>query len=62
MNFQELLYFATALKLNEYKFNYGRQANRSLPDLLIPSYESIPSWIYKNYENVFNNTVSHLNI
>ena len=24
MNFQELLFFATALRLNAYKFNYGR--------------------------------------
>ena len=62
MDFQELLFFATALKLNEYKFNYGRQANRSLPDLLVPSYESVPNWIYKSYNNILKDTLSYLTI
>jgi len=34
---EEMLFYAYAIKLNKYKYNYGRQANRTLKDLLVPS-------------------------
>lgn len=36
----EMLFYAYCLQMNKYKYNYGRQANRTIKDLLIP--ESIP--------------------
>ena len=32
----EMLFFAYCIQLNKYKYNYGRQANRTLKDILIP--------------------------
>lgn len=42
---QELLYYCTALSMNKFKFSYGRQANRTLSDLLIPDLTEIPDEI-----------------
>ena len=33
----EMLFFAKCISANKYKYNYGRQANRTLKDILIPS-------------------------
>ena len=47
------LYYCMCLRNNKYKFSYGRQANTTLPDLLIPSLDSIPDFVrnfsIKNY-------------
>ena len=44
---EEKLYYCTCISANKYRFNYGRQANRTLRDLLIPDLNSIPSYIKK---------------
>ncbi len=41
----EMLYYCMCLKANKYKYSYGRQANKTLNDLLIPSINSIPNWV-----------------
>lgn len=33
----EMLFFSKCISANKYKYNYGRQANRTLKDILIPS-------------------------
>ena len=43
---RELLYYCTCIKANRYRYNYGRQANRSLRDILLPSPAEIPSWVH----------------
>lgn len=43
MSIQEKLYWCMVIKSNAYRFNYGRQANKSLRDIEIP--ESIPKWV-----------------
>lgn len=40
-----LLYYATCLQANRYRFSYGRQANRSLASLLVPALTEVPSWV-----------------
>ena len=45
LNDKQLLYYCMCLKANKYKYNYGRQANKTLPDLKIPSIKEIPSWV-----------------
>ncbi|MGB1284639.1 MAG: restriction endonuclease subunit S, partial [Polaribacter sp.] len=36
MSVEEMLFYATCISSNKYKYSYGRQANRTLKDLLIP--------------------------
>lgn len=36
------LYYCACLRANKYKYNYGRQANKTLRSLLIPSLDEIP--------------------
>lgn len=42
---KQMHYYCMCLKANKYKYSYGRQANKTLNDLLVPSTESIPSWV-----------------
>lgn len=44
MSIEELLYYCSCIWQNRFRFSYGRQANRTLKDLLIPARESVPSW------------------
>lgn len=43
----QMLYYCMCLRANKYKYNYGRQANRTLKKLLIPALEEIPEWVNK---------------
>jgi hypothetical protein len=45
MNLNEKLYYCMCIRANKYRFNYGRQANRTLKDILIPDKTEIPDWI-----------------
>lgn len=40
MSVEEMLFYAFCLQANKYKYNYGRGANRTLKDILVP--ESMP--------------------
>ncbi|WP_370930972.1 restriction endonuclease subunit S [Bartonella sp. DGB1] len=41
----QMLFYCYTIRVNNYRYNYGRQANKTLGDLLIPSIESIPDWV-----------------
>lgn len=43
----ELLYYCMVLRENKYRYNYGRQANKTLGNILIPSIDEIPTWVNK---------------
>jgi len=45
LNRKSLLFYCTCIKANQYRYSWGRQANRTLGDLLIPSVGEIPGWI-----------------
>lgn len=45
MTREEKLYYCTVISQNKYRYNYGRQANKTLKDIVIP--DTIPSWIKK---------------
>lgn len=51
----ELLFYCVCLRANKYRFNYGRQANRTLRDILIPSPSEIPEWVNLVNLDAFNN-------
>lgn len=42
---QELLYYCTCIKANRYRYSFGRQANRSLKEILVPAPDDIPAWM-----------------
>ncbi|WP_455144236.1 restriction endonuclease subunit S [Brachyspira pilosicoli] len=45
----EMLFYCMCIRANKYKYNYGRQANRTLKNLIVPDIEDIPNYIY-NYK------------
>lgn len=45
MSTEELMFYAACIRANQLRYSYGRQANRTLKDLLIPARESIPDWV-----------------
>lgn len=42
---QQILFYCLCIKWNRYRYSYGRQANKSLPKLLVPSVGDIPAWV-----------------
>lgn len=45
MHDAEKLWWATCITANHYRFGFGRQANRTLKDLVLPDPNSIPGWV-----------------
>jgi len=45
MTFEEKLFYCHAIKMNAYRYGYGRQANKTLKDIELPE---LPRWL-KNY-------------
>lgn len=39
------LFYCACLRANKYRYNYGRQANRSLRDILLPDLNELPAWV-----------------
>ena len=52
MTLSEKLFYCQAIELNKYRFNYGRQADRTLKDLMLPEKTEIPDWVYDSYNEV----------
>jgi len=46
MTEEEMLFYATCIRSNKFRYSYGRQANKTLRNLAIPTMEAIPSWVY----------------
>jgi Type I restriction modification DNA specificity domain len=44
LSFEEKLFYCMAVRANKYRFNYGRQANRTLHELMVPAPHEIPKW------------------
>jgi len=52
MSTEELMFYAACMRANQSRYSYGRQANRTLKDLLIPSRESVPGWVFGTFIRV----------
>lgn len=39
------LFYCACIRANKYRYSYGRQANRTLKNLLVPELKDIPQWI-----------------
>lgn len=53
LNKQKILFYCMCIKANQFRYNYGRQANKTLHTLLIPSTNEIPAWVDKTNLNKF---------
>lgn len=49
MSVQEKIYYCCCIRANKYRYNYGRQANRTLKNILVPAKKQIPRWV-KNFK------------
>lgn len=45
MTVAQKLFYAKCISSNRYKYSYGRQANKTLKTLLIPSIDNLPGWV-----------------
>lgn len=45
MSTSERLYYVQALRLNKFRYSYGRQADRTLRDILVPDLDEIPVFV-----------------
>jgi hypothetical protein len=51
----QLLFYALCVRANRYRYSFGRQANRTLWRLPVPSLEEIPEWVTEaNFERFTN--------
>lgn len=55
LNVPQKLFYCMCIKMNKYRYSYGRQANRTLKDLLIPDLSEVPIWIKSDFENIVEN-------
>ncbi|MBN2396396.1 MAG: restriction endonuclease subunit S [Candidatus Atribacteria bacterium] len=51
LSLNELMFYCVCIRANKFRYNYGRQANRTLRDLLVPSISEIPDWV-SNIQNI----------
>ena len=59
MSVLEMLFYAKCISRNKYKYNYGRQANRTLKDILIPS--EMPNNLKKEFTAYGNKKFNEIN-
>ncbi len=45
MSDNEKLFYCVCIRSNKYRFNYGRQADRTLREIHIPCRENVPTWV-----------------
>lgn len=43
----QMLFYCLAIRSNKYRYSFGRQANKTLDDVLVPSRNEIPKWVNK---------------
>ena len=57
MLLSEKLYYCMCIRSNSYRYNYGRQANKTLKDIELP--DTIPQWVYDTKINPITTTKSN---
>lgn len=45
MTDSQKLYYCACIRSNRYRYSYGRQANKTLKELLIPDLDDVPDWV-----------------
>ena len=49
---EEMLYYCYVIEQNKYKYNYGRGANKTFKNILVPSKNKIPHYVNQKEVNV----------
>lgn len=52
MHVEELMFYSACIRANQWRYSYGRQANRTLKELFLPGRDSIPAWAYGVFAQV----------
>lgn len=52
MTDDQKLFYCACIRANRYRYNYGRQANKTLRSIPIPSIDSLPNWVGGGIETV----------
>ncbi len=47
MELREIFYYISFIKKYKNQYSFGRQANRTIQDILVPEKHEIPSWVYE---------------
>jgi hypothetical protein len=54
MTNDELLFYCCCIRANRFRYSYGRQANRTLKQLMVPAMSAIPRWVYGGFDKVID--------
>lgn len=49
----QLLFYCSVIRMNKWKYNFGRQANKTINNILVPDLNEIPDWI-NDYKLLFD--------
>lgn len=60
MTDDQKLYYCACIRSNRYRYSYGRQANKTLKELLIPVLEDIPDWVNGGLSRVISDFSTRL--
>lgn len=60
MSDSEKLYYCACIRANRYRYSYGRQANKTLKDLLIPEPVSLPEWVDNGLTRVLSDFTTRI--
>jgi hypothetical protein len=42
---EQMLYYAYVIEANKYRYNYGRQANKTMKNILVPDIDELPDYV-----------------
>jgi hypothetical protein len=42
---KQMLFYCLVIKSNKYRYSYGRQANKTIGEIKVPSLEELPKWV-----------------
>lgn len=58
MTDEEMLFYASCIKANRFKYSFGRQANRTLPALMVPARSAIPAFVSGSLKRAISAIIS----
>jgi len=51
---EQMIYYAYVIEQNKYRYSFGRQANKTMKDILVPDIDELPDFVNRTY---FSNIV-----
>lgn len=61
LTLEQKLFYCMCIRANKFRFNYGRQANKTLRSLLVPQLSDVPAWTRIVFNEVVATWSSRLN-